>query len=86
MFILHLLYLSDKSLFEALVGIGPDLGEAANGKDPVQDRHQNLVDHFNKFVMWETVIGSTHIHLATGTKKQSNCIFVCSFLNYLPIE
>lgn len=63
MLISHLLYLPDKSLLEALVGICPDLGKAANSKDLVQDGCQNLVDHFNKFVMWETLIGSTHIHL-----------------------
>lgn len=63
MFISHLLYLPDKSLFEALVGISPDFSEAANSKDLVQDGCQNLVDHFNKFVMWETLIGSTHIYL-----------------------
>lgn len=63
MSISQLLYLPDKSLLETLVGISPDLGEAANSKNLVQDGCQNLVDHFNKFVMWETLIGSTHIHL-----------------------
>lgn len=32
------LYLSDKSLFQALEGISPDLGIPADGKELVQDR------------------------------------------------
>lgn len=45
------------------MGIGPDLGKAADGKDLIQDGCQYPVDHFNEFVMWKTFIGSTHVHL-----------------------
>lgn len=45
------------------MGISPDLGKAADGKDLIQDGRQYPVDHFHKFVMWKTFIGSTHIHL-----------------------
>lgn len=41
------LYLSDKGLFQAFIGISPDLGEAAEGKKLIQDRWQSLANHLN---------------------------------------
>lgn len=56
-------HLSGEDLFHALMERRPDLGIAADGDGFILDRGKSLTNHFNEFVMRQTLKSSTYIHL-----------------------